>query len=184
MSDYPSLLRPTTTETLLVAGQPVAVPKVQLQFRQWQGPPILDTFGNKPLVDFAGRAVFAELCVYELFRLSGWEARWVETYGAPAARPNLFTNWGEVPRKQQQHLPLADTWVAELLTAIAASNKGSYAGCWDVLGWHGEYIVFAELKRLKKDRVQATQLVWLEAGLKAGLRLENFVFVEWEFLLP
>lgn len=181
MSEYPSLLCPTTTETLLVAGQPVAVPKVQLALRQWHGQPILDTFGNKPLVDFAGRAVFAELCVYELFRLSGWEARWVETYGAPASRPNLFTDWREVPRKQQQHQPLADTWVTELLTVIAAHNKGSYAGCWDVLGWRGEAIVFAELKRLKKDRLQATQLAWLAAGLKTGLQPENFLFVEWDF---
>jgi len=70
----------------------------------------------------------------------------------------------------------------ELLNSVAAHNKGSYAGCWDVLGWHGETIIFAELKRPKKDRVQATQPTWLEAGLKEGLRLENFLFVEWDFI--
>lgn len=182
MSEYPSLLRPTTTATMLVAGQLVTVPKVQLDLRPWQGTPMLDTFGNKPLVDFAGRAMFAELCVYELFRLSGWEARWIETYGAPAAQPKLLTTWREVPRQQQQHQPLTDTWVAERLASIAAHNKGSYAGCWDVLGWHSETIIFAELKRLKKDRVRATQPAWLEAGLKTGLKLENFLLVEWDFI--
>lgn len=182
MTNYPSLLRPTVTETLLVTGgHPVAIPKAQLQLRQWRGQPILDTFGNKPLVDFAGRPVFAELCLYELFRLSGWEARWVETYGAPAARPNMFTDWRDVPRKQQQHQPLPDTWVTELLVSVAAQNNGRYGGCWDVMGWHGETVVFAELKRFRKDRVQATQLAWLEAGLKAGLQPENFLFVEWDF---
>lgn len=185
MLQYPSLLRPTATEALTVADQLLIVPKTQLRLRPWQGPLVPDTLGGKPLIDFSGRPVFAELCLYELFRLSGWEARWVEPYGAPAKRPNLFTNWLDVPRKQQQHQPLTnadDKWVVELLEAVAAHNGGRYGGCWDVVGWHGDTILFAELKRLKKDRVQATQLAWLEAGLKAGLHPENFLFVEWDFM--
>ncbi|SMB97268.1 hypothetical protein SAMN00120144_0330 [Hymenobacter roseosalivarius DSM 11622] len=141
----------------------------------------MNHFGHKPLIDFGGLPVFAELCVYELFRLSGWEARWLETYGAPAAGPYLFTNWLDVPLKQQQHQPLRVAWVAELLEVIAAYNKGRYGGCWDVIGWHGKTIVFAELKRRKKDRLQTTQPLWLEAGLRAGLQPENFLFVEWDF---
>ena len=182
MSEYPSLLRPTATETLIIAGQPTAIPKAQLTFRQWKGAPLSDTLGKKPLVNFAGRPLFAELCVFELFRLSGWDARWVETYGAPAARPSMFTNWSDVPRKQQQHQPLTDAWIIDLLASIAALNNGSHGGCWDVLGWHGETVVFAELKRLKKDRLQATQPAWLEAGLKVGLQAENFLLVEWDFI--
>ncbi|MDQ2795438.1 MAG: hypothetical protein M3Y12_15730 [Bacteroidota bacterium] len=170
------------SETLIVADHPMAVPKVQLTFRQWQGAPVSDTLGKKPLVDFAGRPVFAELCVFELFRLSGWDARWVETYGAPAARPNMFTNWSDVPRKQQQQQPLTDTWIIDLLASIAAHNNDSHSGCWDVMGWHGGTVVFAELKRFKKDRLQATQPAWLEAGLKAGLQVENFLLVEWDFI--
>ncbi len=131
--------------------------------------------------------MFAELCVYELFRLSGWNARWVEAYGAPASRPNMFTAWLDIPseqRKQQPHQPLPENehWVADALAAIANNNNGKYAGCWDVLGWHGTTIVFAELKRRKRDRVQATQPAWLAAGLQAGLQPENFLFVEWDFL--
>lgn len=181
MIKYPSLLRPTATESITVAGQLVVIPKVELILRPWSGAPLTNHFGHKPLIDFGGRPMFAELCVYELFRLSGWEVRWVETYGAPAATPYLFTNWLDAPLKQQQHQPLSDTWVAELLTSIAAQNNGRYGGCWDVLGWRGETILFAELKRRKKDRLQATQPLWLEAGLRAGLRPENFLFVEWAF---
>jgi hypothetical protein len=93
--------------------------------------------------------------------------------------------WLDVPRKQHQHQPLtndADRWVVDLLESVAAHNGSRYGGCWDVVGWHDETIVFAELKRLKKDRVQATQLAWLEVGLRAGLRPENFLFIEWDFI--
>lgn len=181
MIEYPSLLRPTTAESMLVAGQLVAIPKVELRLRPWTGAVIGNTFGGKPLIDFGGRPVFAELCVYELLRLSGWDARWVETYAAPASGPYLFTDWLDAPLKQQQHQPLTAAWVAELLTSIAAHNNGRYGGCWDVLGWHNETIVFAELKRRKKDRLQATQPLWVEAGLRTGLQPENFLFVEWDF---
>jgi len=71
----------------------LTINKVELQFRRWEGSPLSNTFGNKSLIDFGGRPVFAELCVYELMRLSGWQARWVETYGAGAMTPNHFTQF-------------------------------------------------------------------------------------------
>lgn len=179
MIEYPSLLRPTATEDIIVAGQLVAVSKVELLLRPWTGAPLTNHFGHKALVDFGGRPMFAELCMYELLRLSGWEARWLETYSAPAALPYFFTDWQDVPPKQQQQ-SLPESWIIDLLKLIMSYNNGRHGGCWDVLGWRGETILFAELKRRKKDRLQATQPRWVEAGLRAGLRPENFLFVEWE----
>ncbi|WP_156126510.1 hypothetical protein [Hymenobacter sp. DG25B] len=158
----------------------LTVPKVELQLRRWAGAPICSTFGNKPLIDFGGRPVFAELCVYELIRLSGWQARWVETYGAGTMTPNHFTAWADAGLAGQQHEPITDPKIQDLLQKIAQANGNSYAGCWDVVGWKGEAIVFAELKRLKKDRIRATQPRWLEAGLQIGLQPENFLLVEWD----
>ncbi|GAA4365850.1 hypothetical protein GCM10023185_36510 [Hymenobacter saemangeumensis] len=178
---YPSLLRPTTTESLTGSGQVLTVPKVELQLRPWLGDPIHNTFGNKPLIDFGGRPVFAELCVYELFRLAGWQARWVETYGAGAMTPHHFTAWAEAGLAGQQHDPIPDPAVQDLLHQMAQANGNSYAGCWDVVGWNGGSVVFAELKRLKKDRIRATQPRWAEAGLQVGLQSENFLLVEWDF---
>lgn len=135
---HPSLLRPTTSETVLVAGQSVQVPKAELLLRPWAGPPIADSFGGKPLVDVAGRPLFAELCVYELFRLSGWEARWIETFGAPALRPSYYADWlPGAARAAQPSQPIAEAAITSLLGRVAALNNHSYAGCWDVLGWHG-----------------------------------------------
>ena len=180
---YPSLLRPTATETLTINAQPLPVPKVELRLRPWRGAPIADTFGGKALLEVAGQPVFAELVVYELFRLSGWEARWVETYGAPARNPKCYTQWRpDALRGEQPLQPIEDAETLAVLRRVAAANGDTYAGCWDVVGWHGSTIVFAELKRYKKDRIQATQLRWLEAGLKVGLQPENFLLVEWDFV--
>ena len=183
MSDiYPSLLRPTAVEMISSAGQTISVPKVVLQFRRWQGTLPADALGNKPFVDFGGRPVFAELCAYELFRLSGWDARWVETYGAPAMKPKLLTDWQDVPRRQQVSRQLSNSIVSGILENIAKLNGNIYAGCWDVVGWHREIVVFAELKRRKQDQMQKTQLKWLTAALQAGLESENFLLIEWDFL--
>lgn len=104
----------------------------------------------------------------------------METYGAGAMTPNHFTTWADAGLAGQQHEPITDPAIQDLLQKIALANGNSYAGCWDVVGWNGEAIVFAELKRRKKDRIRATQPRWLEAGLQVGLQPENFLLVEWD----
>ena len=178
---YPSLLRPNTTEAITSNGHVVVIPKVELRFRRWEGTLLNNTFGNKPLIDFGGRPVFAELCLYELLLLSGWQARWVETYGAGAMTPNHFTRWTDVGLAKQQHEPIQDPMVLDLLAKIAQANGNTFAGCWDVVGWQGETVLFAELKRYKKDRLRPTQPRWLEAGLQVGMQPANFLLVEWDF---
>lgn len=105
---FPSLLRPTTSEQVLVNGQSWAIPKVELQLRRWEGISLINTLNGKPLIDFGGRPVSAELCLYELVRLSGWQARWVEPYGAPAKAPRLLTAWADDRLTAQHHEPIAD----------------------------------------------------------------------------
>lgn len=178
---FPSLLRPNTIEQVLVNGHSYSVPKVELQFRCWDGISLSNTLNGKPLIDFGGKPVFAELSVYELMRLSGWQARWVCTYGAPVQAPRLLAAWADVQLIAQQHQPIAEPWVVSLLQRIADTNGGSYAGCWDVVGWYQDQLVFAELKRRKQDRIRATQLSWLEAALHHGLQPHNFLLVEWDY---
>ena len=163
---FPSLLRPTTTESILVQDQELLIPKVELTLRSWTGATILNTFGGKPLLDFGGRPVFAELCAYELARLSGWEARWVETYGAAAMRPNCFTAWADAPLGGQEHVPISDDGILSLLQRMAAANGNTYAGYWGAVAWQGNPVVFMELKRRKQDRLRASQLGWVGAGIK------------------
>ena len=133
---FPSLLRPTTSEQVLINGRSWAIPKVELQLRQWEGISLTNTLNGKPLIDFGGRPVFAELCLYELVRLSGWQARWVKPYGAPAKAPRLLTAWADDQLTAQHHKPISDPRVASLLQRIADVNGGTYVGCWDIVGWH------------------------------------------------
>lgn len=177
----PSLLRPNATEQVMVNGQACSVPKVELQLRRWEGASLNNTFNGKPLIDFGGHPMFAEICVYELMRLSGWQARWVCTYGAPAKVPRLLAGWADVQLAAQQQHPIAEPSVVSLLQRLANTNGGSYAGCWDVIGWHQDQLVFAELKRRKQDSIRTTQIGWLEAALQHGLQLDNFLLVEWDF---
>lgn len=178
---FSSLLRPNANEHVLVKDQSCAIPKIELQFRRWDGISLNNTLNGKPLIDFDGHPVFAELCLYKLMRLSDWQARWIEIYGSPTKAPRLLTTWDDDRLTVQQHRPITDPWVASLLQRIAAANVGTYAGCWDVVGWYQGQLVFAELKRRKQDRIRATQLGWLEAALQLGLQPHNFLLVEWDF---
>jgi hypothetical protein len=180
---YPSLLRPTSQESFALPSGTLAIPKAELTLRRWTGEPVANTFGSKPLIDFAGRPLFAELCVYELLRLSGWEARWVETYGAPAMRPYYFTTWADAGLASQRHDPITTTVIVDRLQQQAVANQNSFAGCWDLVAWQGERVLFVELKRLRQDRVRSSQHRWLEAGLRIGLQAESFLLVEWDFTI-
>ena len=67
-----------------------------------------------------------------------------------------------------------------MLDGIAKVNGNSYAGCWDVLAWKNDKVIFAESKRTKKDKISATLINWLSAGLNYGLNPGNFLIVQWD----
>ena len=141
------------------------------------------TFGNKPLVWVDGRAQFAEVAVLRLFEEEGWNARWVETYGT-GRTPAYWREWNPQGPTAQKNEPIAELWVNERLQRIAAINGSlrgggpSYSGCWDVLAWKGEELVFAECKRSNKDRLRHTQLRWAEAAMQCDD--VGLVVVEWQ----
>ena len=70
--------------------------------------------------------------------------------------------------------------IKTIISGISKCNNNSYSGCWDVLGWKDDKIIFAESKRTKKDKIRSTQINWLSAGLKFGLKAEKFLIVEWD----
>lgn len=114
------------------------------------------------------------------FQDDGWQTRWVETYGKKT--PICLLDWKDDKYANQIHEPFEDATITELLAAIAHVNNDRYAGCWDVVSKKGEQILFAESKRTKKDSVRQSQQTWLAAALRLGLKEENFLMVEWDFL--
>lgn len=152
----------------LPSGEEVSIPKYILEFKEWKGVPISNTYNGKAVIDWKGEPVFAEIVVLRLFQSHGWNGVWADSYrrkyrvGLPDVVDPI-----ELPEKQK-----------ELIDSIR-SKTGRFGGCWDLLLWKGNDILFIELKRRKKDHIQASQTEWLATALELGLDTGNFALVEW-----
>lgn len=91
-----------------------------------------------------------------------------------------LAEWADLPYSQQTECPIENETIMNTLRGIAELNGGNFNGCWDVLAWKGDRIIFTESKRLKRDKIRDTQTRWLDAALRYGLKPENFLVVEWE----
>lgn len=178
---FPTLLIPNEVEQFSIGGELINIPRCTLTFRRWNGHPAKESFGGKALIDVDGKPMFAELAIANLFTRSGWQARWIETYGKSKKNPMFLSNWKDEKYRNQIAAPIKDDFVSKCLSGVASKNGGSYSGCWDVLGWKGTHILFAESKRAKRDSIRQTQTDWLAAGLNCGLVPNNFIVVQWTF---
>jgi hypothetical protein len=164
--DYPQELQPTTTQEFsLPNGEILRVPKTCPRFVRWRGPETFDTYGDKPIVDFHGQPVFAELAILNIVNQCGWEGVWVDTF-----RSRFLTAIDKattLPHRQDS-----------LLQQISSKCE-SKGGCFDVFAWKGETVLFAESKRKGHDHIQGTQASWLAAALRCNLPLDSFLVVEW-----
>lgn len=179
---YPDCLYPTKTETFILNDKIVETPKCAIAFERWTGDAINETFGGKPIVCFDGKPMFAELAIMNHFIIDGWEARWVETYGRGKKEPVCLHEWKDDKYRNQVHQPILDIKITTLLVQIAELNSGSYSGCWDVLAWKDNHVLFAESKRNKKDSMRTSQNNWLKSALQFGLKADNFLVVQWDLL--
>lgn len=175
---YPKILQPTDTEPFHIDNITIDVPKCFVTFDKWTGIPVKETFGGKPILNVSDRPMFAELAIMTHFLNSGWQTRWVETYGKK--EPICLTEWKDDKYKNQIHVPFLDDKISNILADIAKLNNNSYSGCWDVVASKDDQIIFAESKRTKKDSIRSTQINWLTAGLKYGLQPNNFLVVQWD----
>lgn len=163
-----------------LASGAVNVTVCRTQFTAYNGPDTTHTFGGKDLLLVDGRPQFAEVAILRHFQAAGWLGRWLETYPY-RKHPRLWLEWKPGGSRAQEHVPIQEAWVNEKLQAIAQANGGYFSGCWDVVAWKNNRLVFAESKKRKKDAMRGTQLRWLEAALKCGCSVEDFVVVEWGF---
>ncbi len=176
----PAALHPTDTLPLPLSHAIVHVALCRACFTAYSGQHSAHTFGGKDLLLVDGLPQFAEVAILRAFQAAGWQGRWLETYGNAKMNPGLWNAWHPHGPRAQEQLPITDAWVNERLQAIAAENGNSFSGCWDVVAWKEDRLVFAESKKRKKDSMRETQLRWLEAALRCGCALEDFLVVEWE----
>jgi len=177
---YPNELIPNATESFIIDNAVVEVPKCIVQFDKWDGIPLQNTFGNKPVLKFNNKPMFAELIIMNIFHDADWNSRWVETYGKPKLAPIYLTEWIDDTYKNQNGKPIEDSKIQGLINSIAKENDNTFGGCWDVFAWKEDFIIFAEAKRSKKDALRSTQNKWINSVMRAGLKRENFFVVEWE----
>ena len=154
---------------VLPSGVSVPVQKYFLEFKEWEGLPIPNTYNGKAIIDWNSEPVFAELAVLRLFQSHGWDGVWVDSY-----RRKYRVGLPDVA--EPVDLPTNQT---NLINALR-EKTGRFGGCWDVVVWKGDTMLFLELKRQKKDSVQSTQVEWLSSALDSGLSADNFALVEWD----
>ncbi|MEJ7849138.1 MAG: hypothetical protein WKF92_13730 [Pyrinomonadaceae bacterium] len=165
--NYPQELNPTSNEIFrLSTDKSITVPKAMPRYKMWIGDTPEDDYGGKAFLDF-GEPLFAELGILRSFQNIGWDGVWVDTY-----RKRFLIDW-----TIQKNVKLPEK-IQSTFDEICAVGK-SKSGCWDVFCWKSDDIVFAELKRHANDNIRNTQINWLEAALKCGLKPESFLVVEW-----
>ncbi len=177
----PGDLTPTDHLLLPTTSGAVEVPVCRPTFQPWHGAPV-HTSGGKDLLAVDGRPQFAEVAILRLFEQAGWQGRWVETYGKGKMTPGLWRDWHPDGPRAQVHHPIEAAWVRERMHTIAVANGSTFSGCWDVVAWTDDRLVFAESKKAKHDRLRGTQVRWLEAAMECGMKAEDFLVVEWNGL--
>jgi hypothetical protein len=166
---YPDALQPDTLETIVLpSGRHIDIPKTRPQFQLWTGTPIADRYGKKTILSLNGEPVFAELAILRLCQHDGWDGVWVDTFGKAYRR-------GYWQPKDTVELPMPQRTLLQRIYAQAGSTKG----CWDVVCWKDNRILFAEAKRQAQDRIRDTQRIWLEAALDVGIPISSFLIIEW-----
>jgi len=165
---YPELLKPQSSQPILLpSGREIQLPKATPIFRRWRGDMPADTFNHKPVLDFDGEMVFAELAILRIFQKAGWRGRWIDSY----RHKYRVGYWGENVTE-----PLPPKQFA-ILDSIRA---GCFGGCFDVFCWRDCAILFAESKWKGHDAFRSTQRCWLEAALLSVANLSaSFLIVEW-----
>ena len=128
----------------LLSGEQILIQKYFLNFNQWKGAPILNSYGNKAVIDYNGEPLFAELSVLRLFKSNGWDGVWVDSYRRKyrVGLPDVVDPVN-IPDKQDK-----------LINSIR-EKTGRSGGCWDLFLWKDDETLFIELKRRKKAFVVA-----------------------------
>lgn len=166
---YPESLVPTLSESIeLPSGAVVEVPKCKPIFTRWKGRRVADTYGGKPVLEWGGNPVFAELVILGLFRDAGWDGVWVDSF-KDKYRTGYWGNDAEAILPPDR----------EIILRRIAEKAGGRAGCWDVFCWTGDHSIFVESKRAGRDRLRKSQFRWLGGALSLGFPVESFLVVEW-----
>jgi hypothetical protein len=128
-------------------------------------------WGAKPQVLLDGRALFPEIALLGLFQKAGWKGVWADT-----AHRKYFDKMPNVSKGVG-----VDTRVVNLLSRVTSAAGARKASCWDLVLWDGKSILFVDVAAGPSAGLPGQAKVsWLDAALRAGVSLGQFILVEWE----
>ena len=160
---------------LLPSGGNVELPVFHPKFHLWKGPKIDFDFGGKPVIEYEGEPVFAELAILRMLIADGWDGVWVETYGGMHFLHDMPQDW----KLAQQHVDIP-TEKREMILQI--QKAGGTIACFDVFAWKGDEILFCEAKNKGKDKLTSGQLKFIEGALSLGIPASSLLIAEWDFI--
>src|SRR3954469_2569983 len=144
----PADLFPIDPEAILLpSARTVLVPKAVAKFRLWTEEVRFSRYGNKAVLEYGGEPMFAELVILRMFAKEGWSGVWVDGYRGKYW--NGIDHPADLPESVRSKL--------DEIKDVA----GGRGGCFDVVVWRGEEMLFVEAKRAAKDRIRETQLRWI-----------------------
>ncbi|WP_415280816.1 hypothetical protein [Candidatus Nitrososphaera sp. FF02] len=160
-------------------GKDVEVDFLRLAFPRTEQS-IKNSYGGKNLVSYKGDVMFAELAIRRKLIDAGWSAQWI-------SGNYYLEKWIDEPFTKQEKKPLQELPCWNLLSQIdkqcvklfSGHIPNSCDGCWDVVAWKDDRILFVESKH--KDTITPSQEKWLAAALSAGLNLDDFIVVKWQY---
>ncbi len=162
-------VRPDTPVVLPTSSRTVAIQTLLRHESPWVGdvPEAFRAVPGKPPLDFDGRPHYAEFVLLRLLERAGWSGVWVKNWGSRAFWRDIGVSVALPPREET------------LFRKIASCIGGSGAGCWDIIAWLEEDVLFVESKQLGKDALRPNQARWLECALHRQVPLSSFLIVEW-----
>lgn len=167
----------------------VAVAVCQGSLSRWSGPTPVAPFqhwNKRYWATHDGRPAFAETAIRTMLSAAGFNARWV----TPTSRGfalHLEPVVGAVEPFESREtaflLAVRDEVMRRAEGLSAAGDESKWrAGCWDVVGFRGDEVVFVEAKQRAaswSDAIRPSQRLWLEVALDMGVLLESFAVFDW-----
>ena len=92
---------------------------------------------------------------------------WIDSY-----RNRFLT--GYWPEPEVKELPALQKAILDFI-----QSKAGAGGCFDVMCWRNNVVLFVESKWKGHDQLRDSQRRWLQAALDAGFPLSSFLIVEW-----
>ena len=125
-------------------------------------------WASRPQVLLDGRALFPEIALLVLFQKAGWKGVWVD-----GTHRRYFDKMPNVSKGAG-----LDTRIASLLARVNAAAAGRRTSCWDLVLWDRKTVLFIDVVP-GPIAPGHTRVAWLDAALRSGVSLGQFLVVEW-----